>query len=163
MHLAECFFEKLRFPDWKTVSFACLFSFVFSFLLCQPINSNELHLNVEKDSIKSLPDESATQFQKEYLSYKLKKLSNNNLLKLNIRFNLNLSLDHLTDIELYKLSKELYNRYYLRKIELLNYHNIAFLYLDIKELQSTKGLLQMRVNFSNFNHVFSKKHITYEE
>ncbi len=60
----------------------------------------------------------------------------------------------LMDHEIYQISNELYNKYYARDILLWNYQDSFYLSMNIKDMQSKRGLLKVEVPLSNFPLLF---------
>ncbi len=112
------------------------------------------------DSTHVNPDSLKQKFLKVYKTYRTQK--QNELYKLNwLNNNYNYMFDmydsELSDSELYDVSKEVYLDYYLRKVELYNYNNIVYFYLDMKHAQSRKGAIQFRIPLPNFTNLFEDK------
>jgi hypothetical protein len=65
----------------------------------------------------------------------------------------------ITESELYEVSMELYSTYYLKRIELYNLNDTAFLYLNLKDAMNSNGALQFRVNLPDLDELLKKKQI----
>ncbi|MBM4400169.1 MAG: hypothetical protein FJ041_07585, partial [Candidatus Cloacimonetes bacterium] len=70
---------------------------------------------------------------------------------------LKLKDSELASSEFVQFTKEMYSKYYMNKIELYNYNNIAYIYLNLREAQNTTGAIQFTIPLSNFKNLLSRK------
>jgi len=70
------------------------------------------------------------------------------------------SIDDVMRNDIYLISMELYKKYYANDILLWNYRDSAYLFLDIKNMQNKRGLIQLQIPLSNFPSLFKRdKHL----
>jgi hypothetical protein len=121
--------------------------------LNNPAHNKDEKVITQEDSLRNV-------LLNDYHRYKLKnqtRLSNLNWLKQDFNLIKSFNSSTLAQNEVYEISQELYHKYYKNKIELYNYKNMAYLYLDLKEAQSNQGAVQFQIPLPNFNSLFQKK------
>lgn len=112
------------------------------------------------DRVLSKEDSLKLTILNDYHKYKLKKqfrIGNVNWLKADFNLVNSLKESNLAQNEVMEISKELYVKYYNNKIELYNYKNMAYLYLNLKEAQSSQGAVQFQIPLPNFYNLFQKR------
>ena len=151
-----------------SISFRYYWTIVLLSMLSFPILihclDNRIDLNnhaVIADSTKNQIDSIKQTLLTAHHQYKMDKQADMfklNWLDDNYKFMYNLYDSQIAESELFGFSRTLYMKYYMNKIELLNFNNYAYLYLDLKQAQNYKGALQVKIPFSNFHRAFEKKH-----
>ncbi|MDD2331761.1 MAG: hypothetical protein PHI68_03810 [Candidatus Cloacimonetes bacterium] len=106
-------------------------------------------LRVNKDSI-NVQIQKYQEFRENKFRIRMPKI-NAFTLKYEVNF---FDYKELMDHEIYQISNELYNKYYARDILLWNYQDSFYLSMNIKDMQSKRGLLKVEVPLSNFPLLF---------
>lgn len=122
-------------------------------------NANTNHKG-NMNSNKAVQDSTSTVFIREYHKYKLKnqnRVDFLNWIKPDFGIALKLKDSELASSEFVQFTKEMYSKYYMNKIELYNYNNIAYIYLNLREAQNTTGAIQFTIPLSNFKNLLSRK------
>lgn len=141
----------------KTIIKALFLHILLIVLFC----SYHASLNAKKSNhyIHAQIDSTQNNFISDYHRYILNKQSESRKpfwSNLNFGPYLNSTRSIITNNEIYEFSKNILQNYYINRIEMFNYKGLAYLYVDPKEFQSQRGIVQFEVNLPEFNRIFMK-------
>jgi len=144
---------------------------VFMLLYC-PFFVYSIDANVEfgnqtslSDSSNVKPDSLKQKLLRAYRGYRVEtrfEAYKVNWLNDNYDIILKLYNSEVTENEVFDFSKALYLKYYMNKVELHNFYDFAYLYMDLKQAQTNQGAIQLSIPLPNFSRVFNKN-IKYKE
>lgn len=112
----------------------------------------ETRFKTERDSIAAETEIQAKR-KKAYEDFRLNKFKlkvpdiNPFTLKLSINY---INYQIVTQSDLYIISHDIYTKYYKNDILLWNFRDSAYLNLNLKDLQNSRGLIQLEIPLSNF-------------
>jgi hypothetical protein len=155
-----------------SIRLSCYGLIIVLMLLCCPIFIYSIDANVDfgnqqgsSDSLNIKPDSLKQKLLRAYRGYRVETRFETykvNWLNDNYDVMLKLYKSEVADNEVFDFSKALYLKYYMNKVELHNFYDFAYLYMDLKQAQNNKGAIQLSIPLPNFSRVFNKK-MTYRE